>query len=908
MSPRRSARTKREVLTGPSGKPTATSACPDPKGKKARKKVEESRLKRAQQVATPTVADLKKATEAKAQADADAKAAQAAHASADQAWNEAQIEADNNPSRQASKRVRDTEALCKTALTKRKAAEAKQRRAQTHLGQVSSTFAESLNRAQMAAKSQGHSQVSGDSDSELSSVPDDDDDGGLEQVLDAVVELDCSLPPSQVAEQNAKKVSDTVPSQSSPSGGQQTVSARLNSIELPHPEGKSSPSPVITGGEEPVGTSTGEPPATDTPIDTVTAIQPMPSVRPAVVNTSSTTGSAAAEEAPPAEALTNAASTTAPPSRLSSPKPDSLVGCPLSLMAHAVDMDQGRPASPTTAADLLPLREFEDIAPPSDLPSPPSESSQAILSPTTARISTPSLTATPNASLQNLRWSSSAGDDPANLFTPSPPTRKLPQLRVKDLFDREIDEATEPEVNQEPIPQPVLKRSRGESDNEAEIEPSLDDENEDHEKSPNTLGSQRALKRFKAVISFSDDELDELEDQPPRLIRLFKKRMRAILSDDEDASPPPAKKSRKPSPRGTNSEASSADVQGTKKTAKGRRNASKKKASTTRRKGATRKSAQPAETGVDEQSTANKAPRKRRNLGQAKVDMVLEDPDDSPVLDGDSKLKGIRRWYTNSIIGEGPSAIQEPKKQLGLRSHLYEAASTSPELATTSREIALTSMISTRNNLICRYHSITEKSTARAVQVDGDDDTLFGRPWPPLHKAVKAKLLEEQQKAAKQAAQNGVFELPKEWQVPGWNKVHSRHPLAADCGCNINDMLLEMYLWKTGELSSITASVTDDWRGDFLTPRQRALVCSQHRYWSLLDVDDMYSMASEDGKWVRRDEGYARRVQAARAQEKANAKAQEAVDNVATDEAAYVAGMALFDNANLVKIAPDADV
>ncbi|KAK7058463.1 hypothetical protein VNI00_002097 [Paramarasmius palmivorus] len=303
----------------------------------------------------------------------------------------------------------------------------------------------------------------------------------------------------------------------------------------------------------------------------------------------------------------------------------------------------------------------------------------------------------------------------------------------------------------------------------------------------------------------------------------------------------------------------------------------------------------------------NQAPtRRRRNVANTRSQIdpeTLEGSEDDIPL----KLSRIRKWFNAAVGGVGPSAITVPKSSLGLRTYLYASADACPELLTTSREIALTAMTSGAGNLICRYHTINDKGVDKSNIADGLDGVLYGKPWATLHQALKEQLLNDQKAAEAEALKRGIFPTPlQDWEVPGWDRVKSRDPRATDCGCVIDDVLLESYLWKTGELTSYTSTIVDSWGTDFLTPRQRALVCRQYREGSLLDIDDLYPLVSVNGLWVRRDPLHPRRVQVQRglaliaAGEQAAARMQvieDAEEARQLTEAMGPVGLAVLDDA-----------
>ncbi|EEB89011.1 hypothetical protein MPER_12948 [Moniliophthora perniciosa FA553] len=228
----------------------------------------------------------------------------------------------------------------------------------------------------------------------------------------------------------------------------------------------------------------------------------------------------------------------------------------------------------------------------------------------------------------------------------------------------------------------------------------------------------------------------------------------------------------------------------------------------------------------------------------------------------EEQLAKIHEWLEDSINGDGPSAIAHPP--VGLRAFVYATPANLEEAVTASRETALTSMVSGQNFLICRYHTKSQKTRNKAFElVDGYDGINYGRLWQPLSRSERISLLAQEKlnPTTKQIVDENDPLHRYRWPVPGWIRVKGRDPRAMDCGCFMDYVLLEAYLWKTGKLGSLTSKLVDDWGREFLTPRHRALVCESFRHWTGLELDDMYSLVAVNGKWVRRDDMHARRVQ-----------------------------------------------
>ncbi|KAK7038864.1 hypothetical protein VNI00_010494 [Paramarasmius palmivorus] len=277
-----------------------------------------------------------------------------------------------------------------------------------------------------------------------------------------------------------------------------------------------------------------------------------------------------------------------------------------------------------------------------------------------------------------------------------------------------------------------------------------------------------------------------------------------------------------------------------------------------------------------------------------------------------ARIEKIRSWLKEALKGTGPASITVPSSHLGVRTLLYETAAILPELATTSRAIALAAITSAEGNVICRFHTRNNKSIDNPGPVDGDLGMLHGRPWPFLHKDEKSQLVNDQEDAKKDPDSSAPAD-PRlinyngdndDNDSPGWVRVDCRDPNATECGCVLQDVLLDLWLWKTGKITSYTSKLVDNWRADFLTPRQRALVCAQYREASLLDIDDLYSYGVENGRWVKRDELYIRRIQAQRAQKIVDdadkAQARKAHEEEVKGDAAIAAAAGILADAKEV--------
>ncbi|KAK7020674.1 hypothetical protein VNI00_017664 [Paramarasmius palmivorus] len=223
-------------------------------------------------------------------------------------------------------------------------------------------------------------------------------------------------------------------------------------------------------------------------------------------------------------------------------------------------------------------------------------------------------------------------------------------------------------------------------------------------------------------------------------------------------------------------------------------------------------------------------------------------------------IKSAKKWLQRCKATTGPSSI--PKVSQGLTTYVLKHSSTIPEAATSSWQIALAAMTSQKGFAKCRFHTLTEKTTGRRFD---NDKELFGTPWPGVTKAMKAandnnavgNEEEDGSSGSEDDKEPDIREMDPlhcaSWSPWWWKRVKGRAPKALDCGCDIDDVLLDFYLFKTGKLTSPTMSRSEGWKTDWVRPRQRALYLASWREGTKLTVYDCYSMVSVKGQWKQRD-------------------------------------------------------
>ncbi|PPR07749.1 hypothetical protein CVT26_014829 [Gymnopilus dilepis] len=75
-----------------------------------------------------------------------------------------------------------------------------------------------------------------------------------------------------------------------------------------------------------------------------------------------------------------------------------------------------------------------------------------------------------------------------------------------------------------------------------------------------------------------------------------------------------------------------------------------------------------------------------------------------------------------------------------------------------------------------------------------------------------------------------------------------RPPELMHCGCTIEDMLIDFFLFKTVKAAARAPSLrgwTEGMKADGFSPRQRAFVVDMFKFWTQLDAEDLYSVSRE---------------------------------------------------------------
>lgn len=126
-----------------------------------------------------------------------------------------------------------------------------------------------------------------------------------------------------------------------------------------------------------------------------------------------------------------------------------------------------------------------------------------------------------------------------------------------------------------------------------------------------------------------------------------------------------------------------------------------------------------------------------------------------------------------------------------------------------SKQAAIAIHMTTQSNLICRFHKRFQKQRF----FDGSKDCI-----------------------------NKIQGVPK---VPCYrDKGHVREEGYMDCGCLIDDVLMEFYFWKTLTITSpleTLIGIEEPMKGTIFWPRERAFLIQAWMAGTGLTVDDIYS-------------------------------------------------------------------
>ena len=101
-------------------------------------------------------------------------------------------------------------------------------------------------------------------------------------------------------------------------------------------------------------------------------------------------------------------------------------------------------------------------------------------------------------------------------------------------------------------------------------------------------------------------------------------------------------------------------------------------------------------------------------------------------------------------------------------------------------------------------------------------------------------------------AQNDLTQSPRDWSLTGtpFEADNDREVSLAggllSCGCQIENALLDFYLFKTGRLWSPSKSQWEDWRSQRIHPRVHELVLAQVKLETLWGLDNIWCYKADD--------------------------------------------------------------
>lgn len=134
-----------------------------------------------------------------------------------------------------------------------------------------------------------------------------------------------------------------------------------------------------------------------------------------------------------------------------------------------------------------------------------------------------------------------------------------------------------------------------------------------------------------------------------------------------------------------------------------------------------------------------------------------------------------------------------------------------PDMVRTTKELALYGTTTKFGNMICPFHENHDK-IGKITDVSGGTKNfrMTGTPYARNVGSSARKGVE---------AEEGYMH----------------------CGCSIEDVLWDLYMWKGGKITSPTVPGKEGWRRERLNPRARAFMAQMFRDWTTLTVDDLYA-------------------------------------------------------------------
>ncbi|KAF8331199.1 hypothetical protein F5887DRAFT_922790 [Amanita rubescens] len=165
-----------------------------------------------------------------------------------------------------------------------------------------------------------------------------------------------------------------------------------------------------------------------------------------------------------------------------------------------------------------------------------------------------------------------------------------------------------------------------------------------------------------------------------------------------------------------------------------------------------------------------------------------------------------------------------------LRRLIRENQSLVPEAATRSRGLALECLTTQNFNVFCPYHHTIDKAGTKTDGKDGQKYVLNGVPLPreTVHpdaiKALKTK-------------KSALYTSKGEFRSPRLRDGY------LNCGCEIDEALMDFYFWKTWTLTGVVngEKVTESMRDQRFPPRLRAFLVKHFQDWTCLTIDDLYT-------------------------------------------------------------------
>ena len=227
------------------------------------------------------------------------------------------------------------------------------------------------------------------------------------------------------------------------------------------------------------------------------------------------------------------------------------------------------------------------------------------------------------------------------------------------------------------------------------------------------------------------------------------------------------------------------------------------------------------------------------------------------------------RTTLTSIIDEGKKAFDKwvaRGQPIPFRTRVWARRESSfmPELATHSKELAVMTLTTRVGNRMCHYHTRYTNHTSSDSKAVEDDlyPKVTGVPY--TRSAVKARIKKEpddDDEADDDDDGNNTDTSNRSYKPRTFAPIVYNN--AMNCGCALEEALLDFFFWKDTVAQSPTTGMTEGWGGDMMDPRTRTLVCTLLKGQPAIELDWLYEVNAK-GDSVSLSQMYCKQTQALR--------------------------------------------